>query len=159
MITKSGLISTPAEDTGQYKYLYFYVGNFTQTAIENTAGLNAELFNEKVDVDFDNMTPSSSAKATIVGWGLPDFTTLTSVSSLPFTATQDCWVFITADRNSNSDSAGYITVNGTNLILFRNVTNSMTGDATLQIPVKAGTQIGVSGNAKFNRGYWCKFSS
>ena len=31
------------------KYLYFYVGNFTQTAIENTAGLNAELFNGKLD--------------------------------------------------------------------------------------------------------------
>ena len=31
-------------------YLYFYVGEFTQTAIENTAGLNAELFNDKVDV-------------------------------------------------------------------------------------------------------------
>lgn len=30
-------------------YLYFYVGGFTQTAIENTAGLNAELFNDKVD--------------------------------------------------------------------------------------------------------------
>lgn len=30
-------------------YLYFYVGNFTQTALENTAGLNAELFNGKVD--------------------------------------------------------------------------------------------------------------
>lgn len=30
-------------------YLYFYVGNFTQTALENTAGLNAELFNNKVD--------------------------------------------------------------------------------------------------------------
>ena len=32
------------------KYLYFYVGAFTQTAIENTAGLNAELFNGKADV-------------------------------------------------------------------------------------------------------------
>lgn len=30
-------------------YLYFYVGQFTQTALENTAGLNAELFNGKVD--------------------------------------------------------------------------------------------------------------
>ena len=30
-------------------YLYFFVGNFTQTAVENTAGLNAELFNRKVD--------------------------------------------------------------------------------------------------------------
>ena len=33
----------------QNKRLYFYVGNFTQTALENTAGLNAELFNNKVD--------------------------------------------------------------------------------------------------------------
>lgn len=32
------------------QYLYFYVGNFTQTAVENTAGLNAELFNGKVDI-------------------------------------------------------------------------------------------------------------
>lgn len=30
-------------------YLYFYVGDYTQTAIEQTAGLNAELFNDKVD--------------------------------------------------------------------------------------------------------------
>lgn len=28
------------------KYLYFYVGQFTQTALENTAGLNTEMFND-----------------------------------------------------------------------------------------------------------------
>lgn len=37
-------------------YLYFYIGNFTQSAIENTAGLNAELFNDKADLDFGNTT-------------------------------------------------------------------------------------------------------
>lgn len=31
------------------KYLYFYVGKFLQAAVVNTAGLNAELFNDKVD--------------------------------------------------------------------------------------------------------------
>lgn len=31
-------------------YLYFFVGNFTQSAVEQTAGLNAELFNGKVDI-------------------------------------------------------------------------------------------------------------
>ena len=47
----SGLTTTSIEqETDQYKYLYFYVGNFTQTALENTAGLNAELFNGKADV-------------------------------------------------------------------------------------------------------------
>ena len=35
-------------------YLYFYVGNFTQTALENTAGLNASLFNGKADLDLLN---------------------------------------------------------------------------------------------------------
>jgi len=30
-------------------YLYFYVGNYTQSALENTAGLNVNLFNNKVD--------------------------------------------------------------------------------------------------------------
>ena len=36
------------------KYLYFYVGAFTQTAIENTAGLNTELFNQKADLNLSN---------------------------------------------------------------------------------------------------------
>lgn len=38
-------------------YLYFYVGQFSQTATEQTAGLNAELFNSKADVS----TPSIQA--------------------------------------------------------------------------------------------------
>lgn len=36
-------------------YLYFYVGNYTQTAIEQTAGLNAEMFNGKADTDLANV--------------------------------------------------------------------------------------------------------
>lgn len=35
-------------------YLYFYVGQFGQAAIAETAGLNAELFNNKADTDFNN---------------------------------------------------------------------------------------------------------
>ena len=37
-------------------YLYFYVGEFTQTAIENTAGLNAGLFSGKADTDLGNVS-------------------------------------------------------------------------------------------------------
>lgn len=36
--------------------LYFYVGSFTQSAIENTAGLNASLFNSKADIDLNNVS-------------------------------------------------------------------------------------------------------
>ena len=35
-------------------YLYFYVGQFNQSATDQTAGLNSELFNNKLDRDFSN---------------------------------------------------------------------------------------------------------
>lgn len=35
-------------------YLYFYVGEYTTDAVQNTAGLNAGLFNNKADRDFYN---------------------------------------------------------------------------------------------------------
>lgn len=41
--------STTVQPPATQMYLYFYVGAFTQTATQNTAGLNAELFNDKVD--------------------------------------------------------------------------------------------------------------
>lgn len=47
--TKSGIISSSVSDSNMK--LYFYVGEFSQSATEQTAGLNAELFNGKVDVD------------------------------------------------------------------------------------------------------------
>lgn len=52
-------------------YLYFYVGQFSQSATEQTAGLNSELFNGKLDLDLGNI-PNTS-KETIVGWGMPDY--------------------------------------------------------------------------------------
>ena len=45
--TKSGIISSMTDSTSVYKgkkYLYFYVGQYSQTATEQTAGLNAELY-------------------------------------------------------------------------------------------------------------------
>ena len=37
------------------KYLYFYVGNYAEQAIEQTAGLNTELLNDKADTDLSNV--------------------------------------------------------------------------------------------------------
>lgn len=42
--------STTVQPPATEMYLYFFVGNFTQSAVEQTAGLNAELFNGKVDI-------------------------------------------------------------------------------------------------------------
>ena len=47
------LSSSPSND--QYKHLYFYVGQFSQSATEQTAGLNASLFNEKLDLNLANL--------------------------------------------------------------------------------------------------------
>lgn len=45
----------PVQERATQMYLYFYVGEFTQTAIEQTAGLNAELFNGKADLNFPSV--------------------------------------------------------------------------------------------------------
>lgn len=68
--TKSGIISHRANENGK-QYLYFYVGQFSQTATEQTAGLNSELFNNKMDLDLGNATPTT--KEIINGWGMPDY--------------------------------------------------------------------------------------
>lgn len=59
----------PVQQRATQMYLYFYVGSFTQTAIENTAGLNAELFNGKADTDLSN-TPMATADY-VVEWQAP----------------------------------------------------------------------------------------
>lgn len=38
-------------------YLYFYIGKYSQSAIEQTAGLNSELFNDKLDISTFSATP------------------------------------------------------------------------------------------------------
>lgn len=51
--TKSGIISDMKDSTSVYKgkqYLYFYVGQFSQTATEQSAGITTSQLNQKVDV-------------------------------------------------------------------------------------------------------------
>ena len=108
--TKSGIISTPVEDTAQYKYLYFYVGSFTQEAIENTAGLNAELFNDKADLDLSNIT--AAAMSMLFTAMLPDYSAGVSMTAnTAHTATENGWVlfyqFSNNDRYFNIDGVDY----------------------------------------------------
>lgn len=52
--------STTVQENATQMYLYFYVGDFSQTAIEQTAGLNSSLFNSKADTDLGNLTSTQS---------------------------------------------------------------------------------------------------
>lgn len=54
-------------------YLYFYVGNYDKPAVEQTAGLNSELFNKKADIGLINANPAQSFKNASISWTMPDF--------------------------------------------------------------------------------------
>lgn len=72
--------STTVQPPATEMYLYFYVGNFTQTALENTAGITAATLQTKADLDLGNTVPSQSFKTKVIGWGMPDYSAGTSLT-------------------------------------------------------------------------------
>lgn len=104
--SKSGLVAK-AQTTTTNMYLYFYIGQYSETATEQTASLNATLFNGKVDLDFNNMNPSANAKQTIVAWGMPDYGSRVSFSS-GSTTPSNGWLELR--HNENVDAS--VTVDG-----------------------------------------------
>ena len=99
--TKSGIISHRANENGQ-QYLYFYVGQFSQSATEQTAGLNSELFNGKVDLNAQNL--STQGKSLISGLGMPSNTyddlTL-GASGTTYEAPANGWFVLRGSTSSN----------------------------------------------------------
>ena len=59
--------STTVQQKATEMYLYFYVGGFNDTAITQTAGINADTINNKLDIDALNA--SSAGKNEVVSWG------------------------------------------------------------------------------------------
>lgn len=51
---KASGYTNQASESSDEKYLYFYVGAFTQSAIEETAGIAVETLNNKLDIDLEN---------------------------------------------------------------------------------------------------------
>ena len=97
--------STTVQPPATQMYLYFYVGEFTQTAIENTAGLNAESFNDKLDLDVGNAT--ATTKGTVVGWGMPDYSAGVTAPSSNTTALTNLYV----KGNTSSGNTAHIYIN------------------------------------------------
>lgn len=84
-------------------YLYFYVGNFEQSALGQTAGFTSEILNATVaDIDLSNIT--SAAKTKIAGMGMPDYTAGISISSAQtYTPTTNVLVVATAEQSGKID--------------------------------------------------------
>jgi len=130
------------------KYLYFYVGQFSQTATEQTAGLNSELFNGKADVDLSNAAPnaSASAKETIVGWGMPDYSAGISVtfpvSTNTFTAPSDGNYVLLFRKNVGSGTTIASYINGVKTPYGYYSGGTSDSDAsTMTIPLSQGDEI------------------
>ena len=53
--------NAPVQERATQMYLYFYVGDYTQSAVEQTAGLNSELFNGKVELNASNLSAQGTS--------------------------------------------------------------------------------------------------
>lgn len=110
--------NAPVQERATQMYLYFYVGEFARNSVQQTAGINSELFNGKVDLNFNNMNPGQTAKDTIVGWGIPDYSAGVSLTTGTFTALNDgCIVATLSSLNNNykiqlTDSEGEVLIAG-----------------------------------------------
>lgn len=81
-------------------YLYFYVGNYIEPAISQTAGINSELFNGKVDLDIINL--SNSGKSRVSNLGMPSDTyedLVLGSSGTQYTAPADGYVFLSGQSS------------------------------------------------------------
>lgn len=61
--------NAPVQQRATQMYLYFYVGEYTQSAVEQTAGLNAELFNNKLDLNASNL--NAQGRSYVSGLSMP----------------------------------------------------------------------------------------
>lgn len=131
-----GYASKPTQNA-QYKYLYFYVGEYSQSATEQTAGINAEMFNDKADVDavWTPLTSTSAQKETIVGWGMPDYTSGVSKSAnTSYTAESNGFIY-----GASNQQEPRITIDGTQMLFAVSRGDIYGGPAVSIFPIKKGS--------------------
>lgn len=124
-------------------YLYFYVGNFEQSAIEQTAGINAEMFNSKVDKD--NVADIAVSSTML------DYTAEVNGIALPYTATQRGMVRVTIMTASDYV---YVKVNGITAMYAGGSNNNRD---TALIPVDIGDVVTIDGTVSSSSGSFIPF--
>ncbi len=136
-------------------YLYFYVGQFSQTATEQTAGLNASLFNGKVDIDGSNL--STAGTSLISGLGMPSgrYIDLTlGASGATYTAPANGYVQLVKNGNQNQYAE---ILSGISIL---NTTPYNGGSVNIWLPVKKGrpfiVSYDLSGSTSYFRFYYAE---
>ena len=110
-----GSASDPVQERATQMYLYFYVGEYTQTATQQTAGLNTELFNNKLDLNMANMAPTSTVKNTITTWGMPDYSAGVTYANNTTVNTAPSNGVLVISYYVNAQTTGYFKINGKNI--------------------------------------------
>jgi len=136
--------NAPVQQRATQMYLYFYVGQYNQSATEQTAGLNSELFNGKVDLNAANL--STQGKSLISGLGMPSgrLITLTlGASGSRYTAPASGWFCLEKEATAANQYI-YIGISG---VAFGTIQYS-TGSYQLEqiFPVKKGQEIVINYN-------------
>lgn len=73
------------------------------TSLDNLDSTGQAVIDGKVDLNLNNMNPSASAKETIVGWGMPDFSSGVSKSlDTIYQAESDGWILIRGQGNGST---------------------------------------------------------
>lgn len=136
--------STTVQPPATEMYLYFYVGNFLQSALVNTAGLNAELFNGKAGINMENLT--TIGKVNIISLLMPDWTSAvtTNLTGSPVTTTtttytcpSNGWIDFSAVRSASGNTL-QLWING---VIRNNFAAYAASHANMMFPVSTGDTI------------------
>lgn len=132
----------PVQQRATQMYLYFYLGSADVEETAEIAGIKAETINNKADLDLSNINPSASAKAIIIGWGIPDYTTQTSIT-LPYTATESCLYSF----EWGTTSRGAVLINGIEVCRKIGTSNDDNYGTTQYLMIGTGDVITTTGTA------------
>ncbi len=143
--------NAPVQQRATQMYLYFYVGEYTQSAIEQTAGINTEQLNNKVDLDAQNL--SAEGKSLISGLGMPSnrYIDLTlGASGSTYTAPANGWFYISTYCNADT-SMDFVTSNFHIIMRSGASSNHMIRGI---IPAKKGDTVTPVYTAKLSNTFW-----
>ena len=121
-------------------YLYFYVGNFERGAVEQTAGITSEMFNNKADVsrvqELENNKLDKSAEIYLVPTG--------SVTAFAGTSAPTGWLKCDGSAISRTTYSELFNVIGTTY-------GAGDGSTTFNLPTQSVLPLGTSATVKLTR--------
>lgn len=129
--------STTVQPPATQMYLYFYVGNYTQSAVQQTAGMNVEMLNDKLDLDLGNITPET--KEYITTLCSPDSSRVVSLGGAgTYTADGNGWI------SAKTTGTTKCTVENTTANLYNGGTHNTSNTEMGCVQVKKGDSVTVS---------------